>query len=313
MPDTLETLRSALTAEYNVLGEVGRGGMATVYLGLQRKPSRKVAIKVMDPAVPSPTTRERFRREIELAGQLSHPHIVPIFAAGEAGDLLYYVMPYIEGEALRARLEREPKLTLGEILHFTRDAADALAYAHAHGIIHRDIKPENILISEGHTLVADFGLARACDACGFEKLTMPDKVMGTPGYMSPEQAMGSAKLDERTDIYSLGCVLYEMLVGEPPASWPDRSSSRSGRLTDTPPEHRRSLDLAPRELERVLAKALAKEPEDRFATAAEFHEALEDLSAGRPAARPRRFWRVAVAVAAVVVALAAAVALILRG
>ncbi|MBI4541546.1 MAG: serine/threonine protein kinase [Gemmatimonadetes bacterium] len=311
MTDALETLRSALTAEYDVLGEIGRGGMATVYLGLQRHPRRKVAIKVMNPAVPSPTARDRFRREIELAGQLSHPHVVPIFAAGGAGDLLYYVMPYIEGEALRARLERDPRLGLEEILHFTRDAADALAYAHAHGIIHRDIKPENILISEGHTMVADFGLASACDACGFERLTMPDKVMGTPGYMSPEQAMGSAKSDERTDIYSLGCVLYEMLVGEPPATWPDRSSARSGRMTDTPPEHRRSLDLVPREFERVLAKALAKEPEDRFATAAEFHAALTSLSVRPAAARPGRFWRVAVVVATAALALAGALALIL--
>lgn len=311
MTDALETLRSALTAEYDVLGEIGRGGMATVYLGVQRHPSRKVAIKVMDLEVPSPTRRERFRREIEVAGQLSHPHIVPVFAAGEAGELLYYVMPYIEGEVLRARLEREPKLAFGEILHFTRDAADALAYAHARGIIHRDIKPENILISEGHTLVADFGLARACDACGFERLTMPDKVMGTPGYMSPEQAMGRAELDQRTDIYSLGCVLYEMLVGEPPASWPERASSRTGRMTDTPPEHRRRLDAVPRGLERVLVRALAKAPEERFATAAELAAALAEVHLVPPT-RQRAIWRVAVAVGALALALAGALALFLR-
>jgi serine/threonine-protein kinase len=307
MPDTRETLRSALATEYDVLGTIGHGGMATVYLAQQRHPSRKVAIKVMDPAVPSRSRRERFRREIELAGQLSHPHIVPVFSAGETGDLLYYVMPYIEGETLRARLEREPKLALHEILHFTRDAADALAHAHARGIIHRDIKPENILISAGHTVVADFGLARACDACGFERLTMPDKAMGTPGYMSPEQAMGSATLDERTDIYSLGCVLYEMLVGEPPLTWPDRSASRSGRMTDTPPEHRRSLDAVPRRLERVLAKALAMDPADRFASAAEFATALAGVKT-EPSAARKRWWRVAAALAAFTLMLAAAIA-----
>jgi len=306
MSRAVEALRAALGEEYDILGEIGRGGMATVYLGLQRKPSRKVAIKVMDPAVPSRTRRERFRREIELAGQLSHPHIVPIFAAGEAGELLYYVMPYIEGESLRTRLGRGPRLALGEIVHYTRDAADALAHAHARGIIHRDIKPDNILISGGHTLVADFGLARACDACGFERLTMPDKAMGTPGYMSPEQAMGSATLDERTDIYSLGCVLYEMLVGEPPVTWPDRSASKSGRMTDTPPQHRRSLDAVPRELERVLVRALAMAPDDRFPTVAEFVKALDRLSAAPDGGR-KRLWRVA-ALAALAVTLAAAIA-----
>src|SRR2546425_9195739 len=190
--------------------------MARVFVAVEQHPQRRVAIKVLDPEISTRLLRERFIREVDLSSKLSHPHIVPIFAAGEAAGLFYYVMPYVEGESLRHRLQRERKLSLDDALHIARDVADALAFAHGEGIIHRDIKPENILLSGDHAIVADFGIARAISAAGVLTLTRAGQPIGSPGYMSHEQAVGSAQLDARTDVYSLGCVLFEMLAGGPP-------------------------------------------------------------------------------------------------
>src|SRR5438445_7559852 len=216
MLDVLDSLRESLAPRFDVERQIGAGGMARVYLAVEQHPRRRVAIKVLDPEISTRLLRERFIREVDLSSKLSHPHIVPIFAAGEAAGLFYYVMPYVEGESLRHRLLREHRLPLEAALHITRDVADALAFAHAQGIIHRDIKPENILLPGDHAIVADFGIARAISAAGALTITQTGQAIGSPGYMSPEQALGSGDLDARTDVYSLGCVLFEMLAGEPP-------------------------------------------------------------------------------------------------
>src|SRR3989475_344318 len=222
MLDVLGALRAGLAPHYTVEREIGAGGMARVFLAAERHPPRKVAVKVMNPEVAGSDFRDRFTREVEPPSRLSPPHIVPILAADEClfvpdgpDGLCYYVMPYIEGESLRARLEREQRLPLEGALRIALEVGDALSYAHAHGIIHRDIKPENILLSGDHALVADFGIARAISAAGGHTLTGGHPV-GSLAYMSPEQLMGSRAIDARTDVYSLGGVLYEMLVGEPP-------------------------------------------------------------------------------------------------
>src|SRR5437879_8244180 len=218
MLDALEALRESLAPHYDIERQIGAGGMARVFLAVEQHPHRRVASEVIDPQLSNRLLRERFVREVELSSKLSHPHIVPIFSAGEAAGLFYYVMPYVEGESLRHRLLRERKLPLEVALHVTRDVADALAFAHAQGIIHRDIKPENILLSGEHAIVADFGIARAISAAGALTLTQAGQPIGSPGYMSPEQAMALGDLDARTDLYSLGCVLFEMLAGESPAA-----------------------------------------------------------------------------------------------
>src|SRR6267143_645576 len=216
MLDVLESLRENLAPRYDVEREIGAGGMARVFLAVEQHPHRRVAIKVLDPQVYTRLLRERFIREVDLSSKLSHPYIVPIFSAGEVDGLFYYVMPYVEGESLRHRLLEERTLPLETALHIARDVADALAFAHAQGIIHRDIKPENILLSGNHAIVADFGIARAISAAGSLTLTQAGQPIGSPGYMSPEQAMALGHLDAWTDLYSLGCVLFEALTGEPP-------------------------------------------------------------------------------------------------
>jgi tetratricopeptide (TPR) repeat protein len=291
MNAVLETLQKALEGRYSVAGQVGQGGMATVFLAQEIRPSRPVAIKVFDPNVSKGLGRERFLREVDVSGRLSHPHIVPIFAAGEAEEYLYYLMPYLEGESLRQRLISQGGLPLPieEALHLTRDVADALQYAHGQRIIHRDIKPENILISEGHAVVADFGIARAISAAEDRTLTQGSVTVGTPGYMSPEQAMGRRDLDGRTDIYSLGCVLYEMVVGEPPEPLTSAASGGGVRISNPPAEHRRRLDRIPRRVEQVLARALASTPADRYATAGELMAGIDAtglLATGPRPARP---------------------------
>src|SRR2546421_4617771 len=220
MLDALEALRDSLAPHYDIERQIGAGGMARVFLAVEQPPRRRVAIKVLDPEISTRLLRERFIREVDLSSKLSHPHIVPIFAAGEAAGLFYYVMPYVEGESLRHRLLRERKLALEDALHITRDVADALGFAHAQGIIHRDIKPENILLTGDHAIVADFGIARAISAAGTLTLTQTGQSIGSPGYMSPEQALGTGDLDARTDGYSLGGGLFEMLAGEPPGTSP---------------------------------------------------------------------------------------------
>src|SRR5437899_1616223 len=274
MFDVLDSLRSTLAPRYDVEREIGAGGMARVFLAVEHHPHRRVAIKVLDPEVSTRLLRERFIREVDLSSKLSHPHIVPIFTAGEVEGLFYYVMPYVEGESLRHRLLRERKLPLQAALHVTRDVADALAFAHAQGIIHRDIKPENILLSGDHAIVADFGIARAISAAGAPTLTQTGQSIGSPGYMSPEQALGTGDLDARTDVYSLGCVLFEMLAGEPPVpSLAERVIHNWGAL-ESSDALRRVEGGVVRAVKHAISKALAPLPDERFATAAEFAAAL---------------------------------------
>src|SRR5207302_113024 len=213
-------------------------------------------------------------REIELAARLTHPHILPLHDSGEAAGFLFYVMPYIEGESLRDRLEREGPLPLEEALRITREVASALSYAHSHDVVHRDIKPENILVSGGEAVVADFGVARAITQAAGTRLTETGIPVGTPAYMSPEQASGGGPLDGRSDVYSLACVLYEMLVGEPPYTGASAQVVIAKRFTDPVPSVRRLRETVPSAIDSAITRALAKAPTDRFATAAQFGEAL---------------------------------------
>src|SRR2546430_180499 len=280
MLDVLDSLRESLAPRYDVEREIGAGGMARVFLAVEQHPHRRVAIKVLDPEVSTRLLRERFIREVDLSSKLSHPHIVPIFSAGEVDGLFYYVMPYLEGESLRHRLLRDRRLPLDDALHIARDVADALAFAHAQRIIHRDIKPENILLSGEHAIVADFGIARAISAAGSLTLTQAGQQIGSPGYMSPEQAMALGSLDARTDIYSLGCVLFEILAGEPPvASMTERRVHNWTALETSSALHGAHAGVA-RAVKHAISRALAPLPDDRFPTVTEFAAAL-----GAPAYR----------------------------
>ncbi len=274
MADLLARLQAALADRYTIERELGRGGMATVYLAQDRKHHRQVAIKVLKPELAAALGPERFLREIDTAARLTHPHILPLHDSGEAAGLLYYVMPYVEGETLRDRLEREGQLPLEEAVRITREVASALSYAHSHDVVHRDIKPENILLSGGEAVVADFGIARAITAAARGQLTETGIAIGTPGYMSPEQGAASARVDERSDIYSLGCVLYEMLAGEPPFTGPSAESIVRQHLAAAPPRVSAMRAAVPPAIEEAIVRALAKTPADRFATAADFVEAL---------------------------------------
>jgi len=262
--------------------ELGRGGMATVWLARDLRHDRQVAIKVLHPELAHSLGPERFLREIRVAAGLQHPHILPVHDSGAADGLLWYTMPYVAGESLRDRLEREPQLPLDESVRIAREVADALGYAHRQGIVHRDIKPENILLAGAHCVIADFGLARALEAAGGERLTDTGLAVGTPAYMSPEQASSDARLDGRSDLYSLGCVLYEMLAGEPPFTGRTAQAIIARRFSEPPPRLR-TLREVPERFEQVVLKALARAPADRFAPAGELAGALETASvAGEP-------------------------------
>src|SRR5438309_5617283 len=274
LADLLARLQAALADRYTIERELGRGGMATVYLAQDRKHHRQVAIKVLKPELAAALGPERFLREIDTAARLNHPHILPLHDSGEAEGFLFYVMPYVEGESLRDRLSREKQLPLGNALQIAREVADALSYAHSHDVVHRDIKPENILLEAGHAVVSDFGIARAITAAAGGNLTETGIALGTPGYMSPEQGAASARVDERSDIYSLGCVLYEMLAGEPPYTGPSAESIVRQHLAAAPPRVSAMRAAVPPAIEQAIVRALAKTPADRFATAAEFVEAL---------------------------------------
>ncbi len=274
MADLLERLKAALADRYAIEREIGAGGMATVYLAEDLKHHRKVAVKVLRPELAASLGAERFLREIEIAANLTHPHILGLFDSGEADGFLFYVMPYIEGETLRDRMNREGQLPLDDALQITREVAAALSYAHSHDVIHRDIKPENVLLSAGEAVVVDFGIARAITEAVGEHLTETGISIGTPAYMSPEQATGDQKLDGRSDVYSLGCVLYEMLAGEPPYTGPNAQAIVAKKLSEPVPSLRVVRETVPAEIQHVVTKALAKSPADRFRTAAEFAEAL---------------------------------------
>ena len=267
-------LVEALADRYAIQRELGRGGMATVYLARDVRHDRMVALKVMRPELAAAIGNERFLREIQIAARLHHPHVLALYDSGEAGGFLYYVMPYVEGESLRDRLDRDHQLPIDDALQIAREVADALSYAHSHDVVHRDIKPENILLSSGHALVADFGIARAITAAGGERLTETGLSIGTPSYMSPEQAAGNSSIDGRSDIYSLGCVLYEMLAGEPPHMGPNAQAIIAKRLTEPVPSLRETRETIPPETDAALSRALARVPADRYATATEFAAAL---------------------------------------
>jgi TolB-like protein/tetratricopeptide (TPR) repeat protein len=275
-------LADALRDRYVLERELGRGGMATVYLALDLKHGRLVALKVLHPELAQALGPERFLREIQIASHLQHSNILPLFDSGTADGLPYYVMPYVEGESLRARMTRERQLGLEDALRITHEVAAALGHAHARGIIHRDIKPENVLLTrDGQALVADFGIARALDAAGGEKLTETGLALGTPAYMSPEQATGDGQPDSRSDIYALGCILYEMLAGQPPFTGGTAQAILARHAVDPVPSLSTVRATVPPTVEHAITKALAKVPADRFATAGEFARGLTAGAANR--------------------------------
>jgi serine/threonine-protein kinase len=278
-----EVLAEAVSDRYKVEREIGRGGMATVYLARDLREGRAVAIKVMHRGLAASLGAERFAREIEIAASLSHPLIVPLYDSGSAGGVLYYVMPFVEGESLYERLERERQLPLDDAVRIALNVADALGYAHGRGVLHRDVKPENILLAEGRALVADFGLARAIGAADRRKLTETGVMLGTIFYMSPEQLRADRDLDQRADIYSLGCIAYEMLTGEPPYSGRSLEDVISRIIRAPVPSAQRLRSNVPAAVDRAVARALAKSVDERFGTMQEFGAALgEGLAPGGP-------------------------------
>ena len=282
---TATALADALRDRYVLERPLGRGGMATVYLAQDLRHDRPVALKVLLPELATTLGPERFQREIRLAARLQHPHILTVLDSGESAGQLWFTMPLVEGESLRARLVRERQLPLDDALRITREVASALDYAHRHDVIHRDVKPENVLLTaEGDTLVADFGIARALSA-GEERLTETGLAVGTPAYMSPEQAAGERTLDARTDVYSLGVVLYEMLAGEPPYTGPTAQAILARRFSEAPRPLRTLRETIPEAIEQAVQKALARTPADRFSTAAQFAQALTP-TATTPTATP---------------------------
>jgi TolB-like protein/tetratricopeptide (TPR) repeat protein/tRNA A-37 threonylcarbamoyl transferase component Bud32 len=309
-------LKTALADRYLIEREIGRGGMATVYLAEDLKHQRMVALKVLHPELAVALGPRRFHREITIAAQLQHPNILPLLDSGdEPGGFLWFAMPYVEGESLRSRIVREHQLPLPVALQIARDVAAALEYAHQRGVIHRDVKPENILLSaDGHTLLADFGVAR--DAINFadtsaeRRITETGVSVGTLEYMSPEQTAGQRDVDGRTDVYSLGCVLYEMLAGEPPFTGATPQALVARRLVERPLPLRAVRDRIPASVERAVEVALARTPADRFGSAREFAEALESAARDAPGAATRRTigWRSVVAGGAIAAALVLAFA-----
>ncbi|CAN5357438.1 hypothetical protein BH23GEM2_BH23GEM2_15340 [soil metagenome] len=268
-------LQSALADKYTLGNELGRGGMATVYLAKDLKHDRTVALKVLHPELAAALGPDRFLREIKLAARLNHPHILPLFDSGETSGWLYYVMPYVEGESLRQRLEREKRLPLPEALRLVRAIGSALDYAHRQQIVHRDIKPENVMLHEGEAMVMDFGIAKAVSAAGGDTLlTQTGLMVGTPAYVSPEQAAGEREVDGRSDQYSLACVLYEMLSGARPFTGPTAQAVLARRFTEPAPSLKSANIRVPGYVDQALTRALAREPQDRFDTTISFVEAV---------------------------------------
>src|SRR5438128_1028121 len=295
MADLRARLQAALADRYTIERELGRGGMAIVFLARDRRHDRDVAVKVLRPELAASLGPERFLLEIKVAAGLTHPHIVPLHDSGEADGLLYYVMPFIQGESLRDRLEREGMLPVVAAVQLAREVADALDYAHRQSVVHRDIKPENILIQDGHAVVADFGIARAISAAGGHRVTATGVAVGTPDYMSPEQAQGEEQVDGRSDIYSLGCVLYEMLTGEAPFVGTTPQEVLRKQLVATPGSgggSGRAARHIPSALNQVVQKAMAKSPANRYQSASELVAALgrPSLPVPRLLGLPRRWW-----------------------
>ena len=274
MTDARAVLAEALGERYSLEHEVGRGGMATVYLARDLHRQEAVAVKVMHPSLASALDSKRFLREMGIAASLQHPLIVPLYDSGSAGDIPYYIMPYVEGESLYDRLQRERRLTLADALRITHDVAAALGYAHRRGVLHRDVKPENILLAGSQALVADFGLARAIGAADYKKLTETGVIVGTVYYMSPEQLREERDLDQRADIYGLGCILYEMLTGAPPFTGRSITEVVTRILRAPVPSACRLQPGVPEAVDRAIGRALAKSTAERFPTMEEFAAAL---------------------------------------
>ena len=306
-------LSAALDDRYRIERELGAGGMATVYLARDVKHDRLVALKVLRPDLAVVLGGERFLAEIRVTAQLDHPHILTLIDSGAADGFLYYVLPYVRGESLREKLVREKQLGVEEALSIARQVGGALGYAHRQGVVHRDVKPENILLQEGEAMLTDFGIALAVREAGGNRLTETGISLGTPQYMSPEQATGDRQLDARTDVYSLGAVLYEMLAGEPPHTGPTVQAVIAKLLTERPTSVRLLRDTVPEGIERAVAQSLARVPADRYRSADEFVGALR---APPPSARKvtlsRRSVLVAIAGGTVVVAAIAAGVMLTR-
>ena len=285
MSDPFERLKTALADRYAIQEEVGAGGMATVYRAEDLKHDRRVAVKVLRPELAAVVGAERFLNEIKVTANLQHPHILALHDSGEAGGFVYYVMPFVDGESLRDRLNREKQLSIDESIEITRAVASALDYAHRHDVLHRDIKPENILLHDGQPVVADFGIALAVSAAGAgTRLTETGMSLGTPHYMSPEQAMGDRELDARSDVYSLGCVAYEMLAGEPPHTGPTAQAIIAKVMTEEPRRLTLQRRTVPPHVDAAVLRAIEKLPADRFPAASQFAEAL--ISPGAVTAAP---------------------------
>jgi len=279
--EVLEALVDALHGQYVLERELARGGMATVWLAREAGQGARVAIKVMHPALAGALGAERFRREIRMAKTMSHPLIVPLIDSGTVGEMMYYIMPYVEGESLHARLQRDRRLPLATALQVTRDVASALGYAHSRGVLHRDVKPENILLAAERALVADFGLARAIGAADSQRLTATGIVVGSAWYLSPEQ-IREDPLDQRVDIYGLGCVLHEMLTGAPPYVGRTLTEMVTRALQAPIPSVRRVDPSVPESVDAAITRALAKSAAERFPTMEEFVDALPPHVAGSP-------------------------------
>ncbi len=288
VPELLERVSAALAGRYRITQTVGTGGMAVVFRAEDLKHERPVAIKILKPDLASPLWSSRFLREIQIASRLQHPSILGLYDSGEVDGLLYYVMPFVAGESLRARLTRDGPLPIPQAIRLVREVAEGLGYAHEHGVVHRDIKPENILLSSGHALICDFGIARALTLAAADTPTEPGLAIGTPAYMSPEQLAADIDLDARSDLYSLGCVLFEVLAGVPPFRGPTGRSIMAQHSTARPPSLRRLRSDVPAAVDETIARALAKLPEERFATAGELAAALDPPSSAPPLAGVRR-------------------------
>src|SRR5688572_26637793 len=287
MAQVPQALANAMQDRYRLERELGSGGMATVYLAQDLRHGRQVAVKVLHPELSAVLGGERFLSEIKTTAALQHPHILPLFDSGDANGNLFYVMPLVEGETLRSRLSREKQLPIADAVRLAREVAGALDYAHRHGVIHRDIKPENILLHDGRAVVADFGIALAVQSAGGQRMTQTGLSLGTPQYMSPEQAMGEREITARSDIYALGVVAYEMLTGDPPFTGSTTQSIVARVLTEEPRPIGPQRKSVPEEVEAAVLTALEKLPADRFGSAAEYAAALGGDAPARTGARTR--------------------------
>ena len=282
MPEITDRLSTALADRYRLERHLGEGGMATVYLAEDLKHDRKVAIKILKPELSAILGGERFLQEIKVTANLQHPNILPLYDSGDADGFLFYVMPLVEGDTLRDKMDREKQLGVDETVEIAKSVAAALDYAHRHDVVHRDIKPENVLLQDGQAVVADFGIALAVSQAGGTRLTETGLSMGTPHYMSPEQATGDRELDARSDIYSLGAMTYEMLVGEAPHIGNSVQAIVAKILSERPSPITQTRDMVPENVDAAVQRALAKSPADRFSSAARFASALGDVTFALP-------------------------------